>query len=48
MWVVRRVAVEEAQRRGAPDPIGAALHSVRDEIVAAIDRGEALIEARRP
>lgn len=44
--VVPREAVEGAQQQGAPDPIDDALHSIRDQIVAAIDRGEPLIEAR--
>jgi hypothetical protein len=44
--VVPHDVVEDARQRGASDPIGAALASVRDQMVAALNRGEQLIEAR--
>jgi hypothetical protein len=46
MALVSHEAVQDAQRRGAPDLVDAALRSVRDKMIEAIDQGEQLIEAR--
>ena len=40
--VVPHNAIQDAKGRGATDPIGAALRSVRDAIIRAIDHGEPL------